>query len=261
MLEISTLLLQNNKMEELLFYQYLEHQKNHAPNFTKQFLKLPFPAKFLFIGTFASVGVGIHMLLNGADVWAAAFVILECICSLSFEAYMEHFKTVRSKVRADERFKEWYRLKDWLVTTPASDVSKILEIRDRIKQLIESETSHRRKKSEQIEKWIQLFAFPLLLVIAQKIINVQTDISVDIAVALTIFTVCGMLYGLAKIGMTIWNLTQILRLQQLVFFAEDLQGVLDLEQFGIQRFSESSQNPETIPIVNIASPDIIFETK
>lgn len=232
---VFTLVLQENKMEELLFYQYLEHQKTHVPNFKKRFLTLPPTTKLLCLGTFVSAIIGIILLFKGTGGWAAFFVLLECTCSLSCEAYMEHFKTVRSKARSDERFAEWYQLKDWLAKTPVSDADKISEIKGRVEQLVEDETSYRLKKSEQIEKWIQCLVFPLVLVIGQKIINEQTNISVYIAVALTIFTVCGILYGLVKLGTTIWSLTQILRLRQLSFFAEDLQGVLDLDRFGIER--------------------------
>ena len=233
--ELSTLFLQENQMEELLFYQYLEYQKANSTPFTQRLFGFPPAAILLSLGTLVSAAIGICLLCINRQDWATLAAIVEFICCFGFELYIEHFQIVHSKVKAEKRFSEWYRLKDWLAETPASGDDKITEIKKRIEQRVKSENAARKKTWMQIEKWGQLLAFPLVVVAATKIIDAQSDVASIIVIIFAIFTICFLFYGLIRVSISVWSFVKIRRLKQMTFFAEDLQGVLDLEQFGIER--------------------------
>ena len=224
-------------MDELLFYRYLNFQKEHTTPISKRLFKLPPIFLALSFGVLVSAITGIWLLCIGKQGWAILAAVCECVCCLGSEFYMQRFQIVHSKTNTEKQLIAWQHLSEWLSETPASDNAKITEIKDRIEQRIAKERAVKKESLDRLEKWVQLLALPLVLVIATKAINLQPEIVPAIAIATAIFIVCVILYGLLKLVIGILELPQSWQLKQMDFFAEDLQGVLDLERFEIEKIS------------------------
>lgn len=230
-----TPILQDKQMEELIFYQYLEYQKSHSTPFTQRLFNLPPIALLLFFGTLGSAAIGVWLLCISRQGWATLAAIIEFALCFGFELYIEHFQIIHSKTKTERRFVEWYQLRDWLTETPGSDATRIAEIKERLELRVKTEQATKKALWEHLEKWIQLLAFPLVLVIATKSINEQDSMAPSVAIAITILIVCGIIYFLIKLLVNTLDFPKTWRLKQMALFAEDLQGVLDLDRFGIEK--------------------------
>lgn len=101
-------------MDQLLFYHYLNYQKEHNPSLAKRLSLLPKVACVLFFVTIACAIVGIVWLFRGATAKALIAVGIELASSEIFYHYMELYKIKTSKQRLIQRIDYWYDLRNWL---------------------------------------------------------------------------------------------------------------------------------------------------
>lgn len=226
-------------MGELLFYKYLKYHKEHSKPIKQRLFGLPCSMIVISLSGLLSGGIGIFLLFKERYIWAILAVLVEGIASLILDWDIERFQIKRSGERAEQCFAEWYQLNDWLKENSVTDGSRVLEIKERLEEYVEKTKATQKEKWQEKEKWLQVIAIPIMLVVANKIINAQTETLKAIVVGLSILIVVVMLWGTIKLVTNILGLMQTRKLKQMEFFVSELQGVLDLERFDIKRPEES----------------------
>ena len=95
-------------------------------------------------------------------------------------------------------------------------------------QLEKAETDRKYKK-ESMDKWLQVLVIPVILAILSAFMNQQTDfvqvMNYASASILIFLVVYGEIWGVRRVR---YFLSQY-KLQQVQWFADDLQGVLDTQ--------------------------------
>lgn len=241
-------------MERRLLNLYLKHIKEIDKKIFKKVALLPkhIAAQLIIITSLLLISV-VSVILSQSEfkfisdlelwrticIWAylisIALSVIVCVAS--------HFSINKYEIDvSDTSIKEYWkyckRTKKWITTSliPACNDDKVIaeEIRvlkGRVDQYRCELDALAEKREARTEKWIQTLAIPLVLAIISAAIN--KDDNWEAAVSIIVATV---LIG-AMAFSVIWlinNFKSLLRKQkseQLKFFSDDLQGVLDLQHY------------------------------
>ena len=222
-------------MDQLLFYHYLNYQKEHNPSLAKRLSLLPRVACVLFFVTIACAIVGMVWLFRGATAKALIAVGIELASSEIFYHYMELYKIKTSKQRLIQRIDHWYDLRNWLKENSIQGYAAIETIRERITASVNDAKAERKEAGQRFDKWMQTLAIPVVLAIITSVVNQTNAFEVKLVNIFTIILVFALVCGLIRCWQNIKWFDCSQKAAQMAYFAEDLQGVLDLDNFCLSR--------------------------
>lgn len=229
-------------MEELLFYNYLNYQKTQSAPLGKRIFQFPrIPLFFCFLSLLAML-VGIIAMICNAQVVAIIAVIIEVSSGFALEYTLEDFKIKNSKDRITKFYTYSLNLKDWLISNLVEDVKDICEIKSRIEKRIATYKKEQDALSERIDKWLQILAVPITILAITYIINQTIPLVEKMSYVISILLVFGILYGFISIMKNISRFIGKRKAEQMEYFAEDLQAILDLDTFNLSgKISDNMQ--------------------
>ena len=220
-------------MDQLLFYHYLNYQKNRYPSFFKKVSHFPLHIRFfLFITLAASVmSIGFYFskhIIESLISIAIAFICCECL-----SRFVESYRIKTSTQGMAQRIEDWKALRNWLNANFIKDIASILIIKQRIEKTILELKAKQQESNLRLETRIQTLAVPVVLAIITAVINQKNALETMLAMITLIILVCILIYMVICIIRNIYwfNLSQ--KITKMMAFAEDLQGVLDLDQFNL----------------------------
>ena len=217
-------------MEILLFYDYLNYQAGRK-SFKKVLFRIPFyPMIFLVI----SVSSLIIALFHKAQTIKIIAIIVEIIFCWLTEYSIEKFQIKNSKVRISDYYKYCWELKKWLQNNSIKNCEDIKEIKKRIENHIGVYKEEQKALSNRNDKWFQVLVVPITILIITYMVNQSISIIEKTGNIVSVLLVFAFFYGSIS---AINNASRFLKnqkVEQMEFFATDLQGVLDLDRFGIK---------------------------
>ncbi|MEA5012171.1 MAG: hypothetical protein VB100_10695 [Angelakisella sp.] len=220
-------------MEELLFYNYLNYQKEHKEHLGVILFQLPRPPLyFCAIAVFASF-VAFFSLMKDELPVAVIAVLIEIFSNFLLDYTLENFKIKRCKERISNYQQNCQELKEWLLSNFVIHTKDIYEIKNRLEQHIITYKEEQKALTEQIYRWLQMFVVPVTILIITYTINQSFSMAEKTAYIISALIILGIIYGF------IYSLRNILRfmrqrkVEQMQYFVEDLQGILDLDIFRI----------------------------
>jgi uncharacterized membrane protein len=110
---------------------------------------------------------------------------------------------------------------------------QITEIRSRFQEKQSNLKNIMNKKREKIDKWMQVFVFPIILVVVNNLINSETDTYKVFAYTSSILIIFLCIYIVVIGFLTISNIFENVRISKYDNFITDLQGVMDIK-YGIK---------------------------
>lgn len=218
-------------MELDLFYAYLEFQKNNKTPFSKKLLKTPIFAYILFLVTLLSCIFGIYFVISHKTTRAIISIFIETICYFISDYYIEYF-TIKNSAENLKNAKEHYSvIKEWLQKNNISNSAFIEKIKQQIFVRINDLKDKQIRFNTQIEKWLNLLVIPIILIIANFVVDSTNKLSEVIIYSFSIFIICLSLYNISKFFYSVFWFSTKLKIERLSIFADDLQGVLYLDYF------------------------------
>lgn len=236
-------------MDQLLFYHYLNYQKEHNPSFAKRLRQLPKIACVLFFVTIVSAIIGMVWLFRGTTGKALIAIGAELACSEIFYHYMESYKIKTSKQRLVQHIGYWYDLRNWLKENAIQEYAAIETIRERITASVNDVKSERKEAGQRFDKWMQTLAIPVVLAIITSVVNQTNAFEEKLANIFTIILVFALICGLIRCWQNIKWFDRSQKAAQMTYFAEDLQGVLDLDNFGLSRDNIDTNTDKKSPTI------------
>ena len=217
-------------MEWILYYNYRKFQKDYLGSISERLLRFPVPAVILLcLLCVNTIAVLIFALIPAIKIFTWIPVGIELICCVVL-----YFYTERDQVKMSYENLEDYRIYcndiyKWLQSCSFSTKEEIQEIRRRLLTHIEKAQTDSKYKKESMDKWLQVLVIPVILVILSTLINQETDFVQAMNYASSSILIFLVVYG------EIWGVRRVryflseCKLQQVQWFAEDLQGVLDTQ--------------------------------
>lgn len=221
-------------MEELLFYDYLSFQKKCITSFEKRILKFPRKVLCIFFLSVLALFVAIISIFIGALKIELIAVIIEILSCWALEYALERYKISNSKVRISEYSARCLELKKWLISNSIEDKEEIFEIKNRIEKHIAAYKEDQKVLTERIDKWLQMLVVPLTILIITYAINQTVPVKEKTSYVISILLLFMLLYGLICIIKNAFRFIKKQRIEQMTYFSADLQGVLDLDTFGMK---------------------------
>lgn len=217
-------------MEWILYYSYQRFQKNYLGSIPGRLLRFPVPAVILLcLLCVNTIAIFIFALIPAIKIFTWISVGIELICCVVLYLYTESYQ-----VKASDENLEDYRtycndIYKWLQSCSFSTREEIQEIRTRLLTHIEKAETDRKYKKESMDKWLQVLVIPVILAILSAFMNQQTDfvqvMNYASASILIFLVVYGEIWGVRRVR---YFFSQY-KLQQVQWFADDLQGVLDTQ--------------------------------
>ena len=181
-------------MTEKLFYCYLNYQKSHNTNIWKKLIKLPWYIIICII----------------------MYIITERFQINTSDSFMSKYQTHCSE------------LSEWLEENNITTDYKIHLLHKRLIEYINEKKAERKEQNDRVDKWTQTLAIPILLAVITAVMNKNLSIQDSILFSLSlviIFTISCCLVWVMRI---IIQFPDKRKIEQMKFFADDLQGLLDL---------------------------------
>ena len=220
-------------MEREYLYNYLLYQKEHNKSSWKKLIRLPWYILLLLTVSFVlliTTFILYCFLSNKLPVIIleiAAMIVIFTTCFLS-----EKHQVSTSKSTLQNYAESRANLNGWLKTVHInSDEDKKLLL-SRLKEYISSQESNMKMSADRWDKWLQVLVIPVVLSLITTIIANQKDVSMIIVSVMTIMFIFGMLYGLFFLLKTLSDIPINRKLNQMRYFAKDLQSTMDMEQLG-----------------------------
>lgn len=95
-------------------------------------------------------------------------------------------------------------------------------------QITEIETTH-KELCNRIEKWVQVFVFPIILLTITKIIDLSASFSDKLILLFFVLFSCLAIWSIALFYLNLAWFSPKCELEQRKCFVDDLQGILDLQ--------------------------------
>ena len=216
-------------MTEKLFYCYLNYQKSHNTNIWKKLIKLPWYIIICTIMLFATATATFVLsffptLIMGEYICCILTVII-CI--------IMYIITERFQINTSDSFMSKYQthcseLSEWLEENNITTDYKIHLLHKRLIEYINEKKAERKEQNDRVDKWTQTLAIPILLAVITAVMNKNLSIQDSILFSLSlviIFTISCCLVWVMRI---IIQFPDKRKIEQMKFFADDLQGLLDL---------------------------------
>ena len=161
-------------------------------------------------------------------------IVIEILSCWALEYSLEKYKISNSKVRISEYSARWLELKKWLISNSIEDKEDICEIKKRIENHIVTYKEEQKVLTERIDKWLQMLVIPLTILIITYAINQTVSVKEKTSYVISTLLIFVLLYGLICIIKNASRFIKKQRIEQMIYFVADLQGVLDLDTFGVK---------------------------
>lgn len=221
-------------MEELLFYDYLNFQKKCITSFEKRLLKFPKKVLCIFFLSVLALFVAIISIFIGVLKIELIAVMIEILSCWVLEYALEKYKISNSKERILEYSARCLELKNWLISNSIEDNEDICEIKKRIERHIATYKEEQKVLTERIDKWLQMLVVPLTILIITYTINQTYSLKEKTSYVVSTLLLFTLLYGFICIIKNASRFIKKQRIEQMTYFVADLQGVLDLDTFGVK---------------------------
>lgn len=222
-------------MEWILYYSYLKFRKDNMESIPRRLVQLPALVIVLLcllcISTIAGLIVS---LIATIKIFAWIPIGIESICCIILYFYTENYQIRMSDVKLEEYRAYCEEVYKWLESCCISSKEEIQDIKNRLLSYIVRTETDRKYKKESVDKWLQVLVIPVILAVLSVLINQQAGIEYALSYAFSIIFVFLLIYG------AIWGVRRVKyffserKLDQIQYFADDLQGVLDT-QFKVGR--------------------------
>ena len=220
-------------MDQLLFYHYLNYRKSLYRSRLEEVLNLPWFAYLSFFLTIISAVFALIFLLNKAYPMSFLALIMEIAGSECFTRYMDFYRIKTSKNTLDLRIEEWGALRNWLSDNHIQDNASILTIKQRIQESIAESKTAKQESTLRFDKWTQTLIIPVILAMITAATRQTDTIEKTIPTIFVILFMFLFIYGLLHFIHSIRWYDNSRKIAKMMAFAEDLQGVLDLDQFNL----------------------------
>lgn len=221
-------------MTETMFNRYLLYQKEKNATIWRKLLKLPWRIWIVLLLTVAAILISIIMLfLPCAQPFLWISSIVEIILIVLFYLVTERFQITSSKETL-ERLQNYYKeLAGWLGENGYGTNEAIRILYNRVAEYVGKEEGKRKEREATVEKWLQTLAVPVILSVISTVISGQSNLEIMINVVMIIMAVFITCCSIGWVIKGILEFPQKRRLEQMKWFMEDLQDILDIEENGI----------------------------
>lgn len=216
-------------MAERMLYYYLDYQKDHNTNIWKKLIKLPWHILIctimLFVAIAANFVLWFFPTLKIVQYTCGALTFIICIIMY---VITERFQISTSKISMSKYQTHCTELRKWLNENNIKTDDEINLLRKRLIEHIDEKKAERKEQNDRVDKWTQTLAIPVLLAIITAVIDKEISIQDSIFFTLglvLIFTTCCCIAWFMKIMIQFPDKRKI---EQMKYFAEDLQCLLDL---------------------------------
>lgn len=241
-------------MEKRLLNLYLKHIKDTDKKAFKKVTSLPVHIKFQFVAilffltlTFVSVilSQSEFKCIVDMDLWKTIWTLIYwgsvgfslVMCAISNISVNKYEIDI-----SDGSMKEYWDFcnstKDWMVNELIPEcedeeviLSEIKELKVRIDNYRNEMIAMTEKREERIDKWIQALAVPFVLAIITAIIDKNDNLGNAIAIAFSIALIGAMIFSAVWLSNNFRGLLRKQKTEQLKFFSDDLQGILDCHRY------------------------------
>lgn len=215
-------------METFIFYNYLKWKKDTKNDTINKIIKMPTIPKLLII-LLISGGILSIVTLFVSQKLSSIFIIIEVLSGIiSFINSEKMF--IDNSPQKYQDFKEYCKnLRNWLKSFDIKSEEQISTLKNRINHTVIEAKEKSKIKKENAEKWLQVLLIPIILAVANNIINTQTEMNKVIAYIFSIMIVFLSIYTttIALVSATsIFDNWQISKYER---FYNELQSVLDIE--------------------------------
>ncbi len=213
-------------MEILILYKYLEYRKEKTNGIWMNLNKLP-PS--IFVLFFIAMSCAITSLIMYFTIKISLYSYIPLVIELISTVLMG-YKVEKVNIHAhNDKFNEYLKYCDGFYKKLSENSIKtkeqILEILNRINNRINKTQCIRNKWVEMINKWMQILFIPVILILLKAYID--SKISTEYASVFIFLTL--IVYATLLAFINIINFDVIIKQKQMQYFAEDLQGVIDVK--------------------------------
>lgn len=215
-------------METYMFYNYLKWKKESKNDTFNKFLKFPLLSKIAIILMITS-GLLSFIMLFFSEIISFIFIIIELALGVINFIHSEKMHIDNSPQKF-QNFKNYCKeLRIWLESFEFLQEEQISIMQKRINNIVAEAKAKSKSRKESAEKWLQILIIPIILAVANSIINSQTDLNDIISniVSLLIIFLC--IYSIAISFVSVFSFIDNWQISKYEKFSNDLQSVLDIE--------------------------------
>jgi hypothetical protein len=228
-------------MEQLLFYHYRNFQRKQLSKLGKKWKRIPGTIIVLFVAVFASMVVGIGSLFLATNRWISVnAVVCEMVFALVFHWSIENYSITNSQKQMDRYWEYCTKLKNVLSEANVHTKEDIVEMMGRLEKKIQEIKADRQAGNAVLMKLGEIIAIPVILAIITTSIEKMTKTEEMIEFVTNLLLAAGILFATIFAAYELFRFPIKHKMEQMIEFYEDLQGVLDLERFGTDLNNEES---------------------
>ncbi len=172
-----------------------------------------------------------------AWIYFVSVMLSVIVCVFSHFSVSKYEITI-SDISIKEYWRYCERTKGWIKTElfPECDddcviTEEIHSLKERIYQYRREIETLSEKREARTEKWIQTLAIPVVLAIITAAINKNEKWETALSIIVAIMIIGAMAFSVIWLINNFKSLLRKQKTEQLRFFSEDLQGVLDLQHY------------------------------
>lgn len=218
-------------METYIFYNYLKWRKDSKNTTINKLLKMPILPKLLIISLITSGIISLIALFFSEKI-SFAFIIIEVILGIISLFYSEKLFIDNSNQKYQDYKLYCNDLSTWLQSFDIIKKEQIAILQKRIDIIVSESKTKSVSRRETAEKWLQVLLIPIILAIANNIINSQTDLNKVIAYIISIMIIFLSIYSTTLAFVSVFSLLDNWQISKYKQFSNDLQSVIDIK-FGL----------------------------
>ena len=221
-------------MEQLLFYHYRNFQRKLLATFGEKLKRIPVLILLLFVAVVASIVIGLISLFWGLNMrFSIIAVVSEVVFALAFYAAVENYSIKNSRKQMERYWEYCTQLKNNLADVGVYSQQDIEEIKGRLEKQAQQMRDERRASNAFWGKLGEITAVPVILSIITAAINQRDNIGEMLAMVILVLLAAGVLFATVVCIVGLVRFPKKNKLEQMMEFIDDLQGVLDLERFHV----------------------------
>ena len=216
-------------MIEKLYYCYLDYQKEQNKNIWKNIIKLPRYMLICIIIFFAiTIADCVLVFIPKLQILLYIFSLVTLVAIVVIYLITERFHIVNGKSSLDKYRIYCEKLNRWLQQNNITTDEKIHLVHTRLMEYINEKKSERIEQNKRVDKWTQALAIPVLITIIAAVMDNYDDWGAIITFIFTLLSIFILINGFICLLRTITWFPDKRKIEQMKYFAEDLQGLLDL---------------------------------
>lgn len=221
-------------MDEILFYNYLNYQKEQNLPLSKKLLKTPTIMKiFIIISILAVATYTVFYFSPELKTYSTivSFIasVVEALICIALYVYIERYQIKNSSCALEKRLNYCKKLSLWLSDNMSLTDDAIELLYKRLIEQINAQNADHKEQNNRVDKWIQVLVIPVILSIISSLISKQTDFSDMMTVTISLMFIILMIYFFIWIVRCILWFPTKRKNEQMKFFANDLQDIMDLK--------------------------------